>query len=182
MRSVPGWYLYVGGNMIGPSRKPCTAGMRPNNSWSIFSHCSNVPSGKPSFSGVLRPKCANFPEGPDPDPPILAFLEKARAFPQKSKGFWVSAEPLKSLEKRGKTHKKARKIGKRKKQGNRKKQGLEGQGRDISMPREAKIAARQLFSKCCKGGVWSRGCVAFDGFDGFGGFLPAAMTADIGPR
>ena len=36
--------------------------------------------------------------------------------------------------------------------------------------------------------VWSRGCVAFDafgGFDGFGGsggFLPAAMTADIGPR
>ena len=39
-----------------------------------------------------------------------------------------------------------------------------------------------LFSKCCKGGVWSRGCVAFDGFGGFGGFLPAAMTADFGPR
>ena len=38
-----------------------------------------------------------------------------------------------------------------------------------------------------KGGMWSRGCVAFDGcggFDGFGGsggFLPAAMTAGIGP-
>ena len=32
------------------------------------------------------------------------------------------------MEKEGKTHKKARKIGKQKKQGNRKKQGLEGQG------------------------------------------------------
>ena len=43
----------------------------------------------------------------------------------------------------------------------------------------------QIPSKRCKGGVWSRGCVAFDGFGGFdgsGGFLPAAMTAGIGPR
>ena len=36
--------------------------------------------------------------------------------------------------------------------------------------------------------MWSTGCVAFDGFGGFdsfggsGGFLPAAMTADIDPR
>ena len=36
--------------------------------------------------------------------------------------------------------------------------------------------------------MWSRGCVAFDSFGGFddfggsGGFLPAAMTADIDPR
>ena len=66
-----------------------------------------------------------------PDPPILAFLEKARVFPQKARVF-LFAEPLKSLEKRGKTHKKARKIGKRKKQGNRKKQGLEGQGLEIA--------------------------------------------------
>ena len=58
----------------------------------------------------------------------LAFLEKARVFPPKKKVF-VFAEPLTSLEKRGKTHKKAREIGKRKKQGNRRKQGLEGQGR-----------------------------------------------------
>ena len=63
----------------------------------------------------------------NPDPPILAFLEKARVFPQKARVF-LFAEPLKSLEKRGKTHKKARKIRKRKKQGNRKKQGLEGEG------------------------------------------------------
>ena len=53
------------------------------------------------------------------DPPNLAFLEKVFLF----------AEPLKSLEKEGKTQEKARKIGKRKKQGNRKKQGLEGQGK-----------------------------------------------------
>ena len=64
----------------------------------------------------------------NPDPPILAFLEKARVFPKKARVFHF-AEPLKSLEKRGKTHKKARKIGKRKKQGNQKKQGLEGQGK-----------------------------------------------------
>ena len=43
-----------------------------------------------------------------PDPPILAFLEKARVFPQKQ-GFFSSRNPqnpLKSLEKTGKTHKK----------------------------------------------------------------------------
>ena len=58
----------------------------------------------------------------------LLFWKKQGFFPKKARVF-LFAEPLKSLEKRGKTHKKARKIGKRKKQGNRKKQGLEGQGR-----------------------------------------------------
>ena len=57
----------------------------------------------------------------------LFFWKKQGFFPQKARVF-LFAEPLKSLEKRGKTHKKAREIGKRKKQGNRKKQGLEGQG------------------------------------------------------
>ena len=56
-----------------------------------------------------------------PDPPTLAFLETARVFPKKARAV-LFAEPLKSLEKEGKTQKKARKIGKRKKQ------GLEGQG------------------------------------------------------
>ena len=52
---------------------------------------------------------------PDPDPPTLAFMEKARGFPQKARVF-LFAEPLKSLEKEGKrTKKKARKIGKQKK-------------------------------------------------------------------
>ena len=56
----------------------------------------------------------------------LLFWKKQGFSPQKARVF-LFAEPLKSLEKRGKTHKKARKIGKRKKQGNRKKQGkLEG--------------------------------------------------------
>ena len=57
----------------------------------------------------------------------LLFWKKQGFSPKKARVF-LFAEPLKSFEKRGKTHKKARKIGKRKKQGNRKKQGLEGQG------------------------------------------------------
>ena len=54
---------------------------------------------------------------------------KSKGNPEKARAF-LFAEPLKSLEKKGKRPKKARKIGKRKKQGNRKekkkKQGLEG--------------------------------------------------------
>ena len=65
---------------------------------------------------------------PHPDPPNLAFFEKARVFFPKKARVFLFAEPLKSLEKEGKTQEKARKIGKQKKQGNRKKQGLEGQG------------------------------------------------------
>ena len=57
----------------------------------------------------------------------LLFWKKQGFFPKKARVL-LFAEPLKSLEKRGKTHKKAREIGKRKKQGNQKKQGLEGQG------------------------------------------------------
>ena len=57
----------------------------------------------------------------------LLFGKKQGFFPKKAR-VSLFAEPLKSLEKEGKTQEKARKIGKRKKQGNRKKQGLEGQG------------------------------------------------------
>ena len=57
----------------------------------------------------------------------LLFWKKQGSFPKKARVF-LFAEPLKSLEKEGKTQEKASKIGKRKKQGNRKKQGLEGQG------------------------------------------------------
>ena len=51
-----------------------------------------------------------------PDPPTLAFFggKKARETPKEARVFLV-AEPLKSLKKEGKTHKKARKIGKQKK-------------------------------------------------------------------
>ena len=41
---------------------------------------------------------------------------------------FLFAEPLISLENKGKTSQKAREIGKQKKRGNREKQGLEGQG------------------------------------------------------
>ena len=55
------------------------------------------------------------------------FLEKSKGTPKKARVF-LFAEPLKSLEKEGKTYQKAREIGKRKKQGNRREQGFEGQG------------------------------------------------------
>ena len=51
----------------------------------------------------------------------------------------------------------------------------------------SRAGPKLLTLNAAKGGVWSRGCVAFDGSGGFGGFggsggfLPAAMTADIGP-
>ena len=57
--------------------------------------------------------------GPVMHCPTLAFLEKARVF--------LFAEPLKSLEKRGKTHKKS-KIGKRKKARKSKKARIGGSG------------------------------------------------------
>ena len=41
---------------------------------------------------------------------------------------FLFGEPLKSLEKKGNTHKKAREIGKQKSKEIEKKQGLEGQG------------------------------------------------------
>ena len=79
--------------------------------------------------------------GPWPSNPC--FFGKSRGFPKKARVF-LFAEPLKSLEKRGKTLKKARKIGKRKKQGNRKKQGLEGQGG----PRWASQSQKSLRNRC----------------------------------
>ena len=59
----------------------------------------------------------------------LLFWKKQGFFPKKAR-VSLFAEPLKSLEKEGKTQEKARKIkeNEKKKQGNRKKQGLEGQG------------------------------------------------------
>ena len=59
----------------------------------------------------------------------LLFWKKQGFSPKKARVF-LFAEPLKSLEKEGKTQEKAREIGKRKKQGNRKKQGLEDQGNE----------------------------------------------------
>ena len=64
----------------------------------------------------------------------LLSWKKQGFFPKKAR-VSLFAEPLKSLEKEGKTHKKARKTGKRKMQGNRKKQGLEGQGRHVKTDR-----------------------------------------------
>ena len=77
----------------------------------------------------LSPKESKGPFTPSPNRfwrfPLtlqsLPFWKKQGFFPQKAMVF-LFAEALKSLEKKGKTHKKARKIG------NRKKQGLEGQG------------------------------------------------------
>ena len=57
----------------------------------------------------------------------LLFWKKQEFFPKNAR-VSLFAEPLKSLEKEGKTQEKARKIGKQKEQGDRKKQGLEGQG------------------------------------------------------
>ena len=50
-----------------------------------------------------------------PDPPTLPFLEKKQGKPEKGKGL-SPAEPLKSLEKAAKTHKKDRKSDKKRKQ------------------------------------------------------------------
>ena len=49
--------------------------------------------------------------------PLLFWKKQGK--PRKMQGFFFFAVPLKSLEKKGRTHKKAREIGKRKKQGNR---------------------------------------------------------------
>ena len=102
---------------------------------------------------------------PYPDPPILAFLEK-QGFSPKKQGFFLFAEPLKSLEKRGKAHKKARKIGKQKKQGNRKKQGLEG--RVILRLRPAGLRFEEFRSPVKRGGLGLR-------FSNRSGLRPAAI-------
>ena len=63
---------------------------------------------------------------------LFFFLEKGRENPPKKQGFFVPTEPLKSLEKKGKTVKKNKEIHakkRRKKQGIPKKQGKEGQGK-----------------------------------------------------
>ena len=63
-----------------------------------------------------------------PDPPTLAFLEKARVFPQKSKGVSLRGTP-KILGKERKNARKSKGNRKTKKaRKSKKKQGLEGQG------------------------------------------------------
>ena len=59
--------------------------------------------------------------------PSLFFWKKARKTTKKQ-GFFKPAEPLKSLEKKGKTLEKTRNSSPAKKQGIPKKQGKEGQG------------------------------------------------------
>ena len=65
----------------------------------------------------------------NPDPPTLAFLEKSKGNPEKSKGSSLHGT-LKSLEKKGTTHKKKNKGNRKTKKSKEieKKQGLEGQG------------------------------------------------------
>ena len=70
---------------------------------------------------------------PDPDPPIPASLATKNKDPPKKARISLPAEPLKSLEKRAKTHQKARENTIRRKQGKRKKQGLEGHGKRVSL-------------------------------------------------
>ena len=71
----------------------------------------------------------------NPDPPILAFLEKKKKqglLPKKARVF-LFAEPLKSLEKKGKTHKKQGKSENEKSKEIEKKKGKEeGQGIDYA--------------------------------------------------
>ena len=55
------------------------------------------------------------PKGPFPDLLFLAFFGKRQGKAPKKQGFFVLAEPLKSLRKKGKTHKKTRNSLERKK-------------------------------------------------------------------
>ena len=64
----------------------------------------------------------------DPGPPILAFLEKARVFPQRSKGFSLRGTPKILGKERKKRTKKQGKSENEKSKEIEKKQGLEGQG------------------------------------------------------
>ena len=85
------------------------------------------------LQSVPRRRCHQRFLGVIPDPPTLACLEpkKTRETLPKGKGF-LFAEPLKSLEKEGKTHKKARKIGKQFKKESKKARKTKGQGCYVS--------------------------------------------------
>ena len=62
--------------------------------------------------------------------PFLVFLAQGKENLKKSKDFLFPTEPLKSLERKGKTHKNAMHSSQgEKKQGNKRKQGKEGHGR-----------------------------------------------------
>ena len=96
----------------------------------------------------------NHKETPNPDPPNLTFLEKARVFPKKARVF-IFAEPLKSLEMEGKTQEKARKIGKTKKARKSKKARIGGSGK-YKNPKKSEEFLR-LFSRSASGGCLQGG-------------------------
>ena len=68
------------------------------------------------------------PTRPFPDPPFLAFLEKARKTTKKNKDFFTMPNPSNPWERREKRAKKARKFLATKKARKSKKQGKEDQG------------------------------------------------------
>ena len=78
-----------------------------------------VPNTKLTFLTLFKP--------PWPSNPCFFFSKKKAREPPKKGRVFLFTEPLKSLEKKGKTPPKARINRKTKKQGNWKKQGLEGQ-------------------------------------------------------
>ena len=88
------------------------------NRKSVF--CCKRPRRQPNRSGDVL-----FLE--NPNPPILVFLEKSKGNHQKKARVFLFMEPLKSLEKKGRSHKKSKGNRKTNKKGNKKK-GLEGQG------------------------------------------------------
>ena len=65
----------------------------------------------------------------------LFFFGEMPGKPPKKQGFFIAAEPLKSLEKKGKTPKKTRNSSHGKKQGIQKKKGKEGEGSNCSNPK-----------------------------------------------
>ena len=101
--------------------------------------CAKVANASAPYRGQNRQKRKRgfrgqkklpFPSAPEtgrfPVLPFLVFLENCRKTPKKQ-GFFIPAEPLKSLEKKGKTLKKQGILRRGKKQGIPKKQGKEGQ-------------------------------------------------------
>ena len=72
----------------------------------------------PQLHHVMDFPCPSFP----------CFFGKCHGKPPKKQRFFIPTEPLKSLEKKGKTLKKTRNFSQGKKQGIPQKQGKEGQG------------------------------------------------------
>ena len=100
--------------------------------WIFFSETATafLSSSDFSTSGLALQHARWFPHSTVPltlQPLLFFFEKKSKGNPEKSKGLSLRGTPEKSLEKKGRTHKKkARKIGNRKKQGNRKKARIGG--------------------------------------------------------